>query len=476
MESKLKKKRIGIIGDVIIDKYKYFKAIKLSPEGPAPVVRAISESLSMGGAANVALSIANLNLDVELSFLENFDKNNKFSDLFKLKIKESNLKISDIDSGLFNLIPTKIRYYVDGKQFMREDKEESIINISEKEFLNEEFVEKYANKYSLIIISDYQKGLISNSFMQLLISYCNKMNIPLFIDTKKNNLDSIRGAFCLKINESEFNNLFCDLKLDFQDSDDTISKKINSARKLVCIKNLILTLGSRGSFLANQFGVKISEAEEVDVNDITGAGDAFLAGLVYSFINRNSLEEYDIENHFIEEEDLSFSNKAASAVIALKGTEPIPRNFLNLYKKNYFNHRTIGFTNGCFDLIHSGHIFLLEKAKENCDYLIVGINSDNSIKRLKGNRRPINKEEDRYKILKSIKYVDEVIIFEEDTPLRLIKKISPDLLVKGSDYQKNEIVGSDYVESYGGKILRVDFIDDLSTSKTIDKINKNYNK
>ncbi len=476
MESKLKKKKIGIIGDVIIDKYKYFKAIKLSPEGPAPVVKAISESLSMGGAANVAISMANLNLDIELSFSENLDKKNKFSDLFKLKIEESNLSILDIQSEFSNQIPTKIRYYVDGKQFMREDIEEININIPEREFLNEQFVQKYVNKYSLIVISDYQKGLISNKLMQLFIRFCNKFNIPLFIDTKKNNLDAIRNAFCLKINESEFNNLFCDLKLDFNDSEDTISKKLAAARELVGIKNLILTLGSKGSFLANQLGIKIAAAEEVDVNDITGAGDAFLAGLVYSFINRNSLEEYDIENHFIDEEDLSFSNKSASAVIALKGTEPIPRNFLNLYKKNYLNQRIIGFTNGCFDLIHPGHIFLLEKAKENCDYLIVGINSDNSVKRIKGNIRPINREEDRYKILKSIKYVDEVIIFEEDTPLSLIKKISPDLLVKGSDYKKSEIVGSDYVESYGGKILRVDFINDLSSTKIIEKINKNHNK
>ena len=119
---------------------------------------------------------------------------------------------------------------------------------------------------------------------------------------------------------------------------------------------------------------------------------------------------------------------------------------------------------------------MLKQAKENCDHLIVGLNNDKSVKRLKGENRPINNEEDRYAILKSIRYVDEVIIFEEDTPLNLIKRLSPDLLVKGSDYQKEEIVGSDYVESYGGKILIVDLVQNLSSTKTIDKVKKRYNK
>ena len=141
-------------------------------------------------------------------------------------------------------------------------------------------------------------------------------------------------------------------------------------------------------------------------------------------------------------------------MISKIGTQPVQKEFIDIYRKNK-NERIVGFTNGCFDLLHLGHLSLFKEAKKNCDYLIVGLNSDSSIKRLKGKSRPVNDQDTRYEILKSILYIDEVIIFNEDTPIELIEKISPDLLIKGSDYLDEDIVGSEFVKKNGGKILRV---------------------
>ena len=284
MENLFKNKQVGIIGDVILDKYKYFKAIRLSPEGPAPVVRFISESISLGGAANVALSIANLGLDIELNYAQGVKENPQIIEFLNDYSSKSSINLAKINSNLKSAIPLKIRYYVDGKQFMRQDIEDN--NLPQVDLISNKNLKKLLKKYDVLIISDYQKGVISNNFMKNLIALCNLKNIPLFIDTKNPNKEYIRNSFCLKINEAEFNNLFSEYKIGFDDSIGLIKRKLDLARISVNVINLILTLGSKGSFLSNpQISTNV-KAEKVDVLDITGAGDAFLAALVYSFITR----------------------------------------------------------------------------------------------------------------------------------------------------------------------------------------------
>ncbi len=231
-------------------------------------------------------------------------------------------------------------------------------------------------------------------------------------------------------------------------------------------------MGAKGSFLSSSKSSFNLKPIKVDVVDITGAGDAYLSALVFSFCRRNNKINLTTKNEFIKKEDLKIANFAASSVISKKGTQPLQKQFLDLYMKNK-KERIVGFTNGCFDLLHLGHISLFKQAKRNCDYLIVGMNSDSSIKRLKGKLRPINNQDTRYEILKSIVYIDEVIVFNEDTPIKLIEKISPDLLIKGSDYLEEEIVGAEYVKKNGGKIMRVNLIPNLSTSNIINKLQIN---
>lgn len=468
MEIKANKKKIAIIGDVIIDKYKYYKAVKLSPEGPAPIVKSLSNSLAIGGAGNVAISLSNLGLDTTLYFSNSLSEREETISFINTISKKYSFKLESIISNLKNAIPIKIRYYVDGKQFMREDLEESS-NLG-KNFFSNEYINNIIKNHEIIVISDYQKGLINTESMKNIINACNLNNVPLFIDTKNKNFKAVENSYCLKINEFEFNLLFVDNKINFGDSIEVIHKKLDLARKSVNVVNLILTLGSRGSFIANQEFIKNINSEAVDVVDITGAGDAFLSALVYSFSERFIYKNFSSKLNFINSEDLNFANTAAASVISLKGTEPVSKDFLSFYKSKIKVKKKIGFTNGCFDLLHVGHLSLFKEAKSCCEYLIVGLNSDNSVRRLKGKKRPINDQQTRYEILKSIKYIDEVIIFDEDTPLNLIKEISPDLLIKGMDYSETEIIGAEFVRSYGGSILRAKIIEGKSTTNVIKKL------
>ena len=467
MLSKYTKKRVGIIGDVIIDKYKYFEAIRLSPEGPAPIVKSLSQAQNLGGSGNVAISISNLGLNVELNYVYSPFQNENQTKFIEDIAEKNSIKLKKVNSNMKNPIPLKIRYYVDNKQFMREDIEENEFN--ETSNFNSELIEECTSNYDYIVLSDYQKGFISAEYVKETINICNKKNIPLFIDTKISDPKFIKNAFCLKINQVEFNKLFKSNKLNKVDSLDQIKKKINIVREEFNIQNLIVTMGAKGSFLSSpkeSFNVK---PNKVDVVDITGAGDAYLSAIVYSFCKRDLECKLNIENKFINQEDLKIANYAASSVVSKKGTAPISKDFIKSYSENKIK-KIVGFTNGCFDLLHLGHLSLLKNAKLNCDYLIVGLNSDSSIKRLKGQSRPINNEKTRYEILKSIKYIDEVIIFNEDTPINLIKQLSPDILIKGADYLEDEIVGADFVKANGGQILRVDLLENLSTTNTIKKI------
>ncbi len=459
------KRKIAVLGDLIIDKFLYFESTKLSPEGPGPVVRKLNDNISAGGSGNVAISLINLGFEVDLFYQKSSKQDFYSSDLLNQIFKSYKIKLCPCKSNLTNPIPIKTRYYVDNRQFMREDTEEK--DIENDTFLINKLEELDITNYSAIVVSDYQKGFFSDDLLQFLINKCNEKLIPIFIDTKNKNNLSIKNAFCLKINEHEFNILFKNYRISKNSNSDVVLENVSSARKSKNILNLIVTRGSLGSVSSNPHESIHSPAKKVEVNDITGAGDAFLAGIIYSFLNANYINK---NKKFVDHHDLKLGNLASSSVILFSGTVPISEKFVGELKEN--SGRKIGFTNGCFDLLHEGHIEILKKAKESCDYLIVGLNSDNSVKKLKGESRPVKKQESRKMVLESIKYVDEVIIFEEETPLELIKKINPLVLIKGADYAEEEIVGGSYVKNNGGKVIRVKLIPNKSSSRIINSIIK----
>ena len=461
-------KSVALIGDLIIDKFKNYSSLKLSPEGPAPVVKKIGFYATPGGAANVALSLLNLGLNFSFyhPYSKKIDKNidNDMKNILKDLDKHSRKIFTNIE----NINPIKTRYYVDNRQYMREDKEAN--NLSELSIVNKSLIKDIVDNYDFLIVSDYQKGCLNSNSLKFLIETCNVLRKPLFIDTKIKDAKVIKNSFCLKINKAEFNLLFPNYELYDNSSIEDIKDKVKKAKNIYQIKNLVVTLGSQGCLAITESNTIYCEAFKVDVIDITGAGDAFLSALFYSFLNKKTKNNMDYFNNSLDIEDLTFANYAASIVVSKEGTVAIDSNYNLIYNAKFNKNKIIGFTNGCFDLLHMGHIHILEQARKYCDFLIVGLNSDKSIKRIKGNQRPINNQDFRKKLLKTLKTVDKVIIFEEDTPENLIKTIKPDVLIKGGDYKEEEIIGSNYVKKYGGKVIIVEFVHDTSSTKIIDKI------
>ena len=457
-------KKVALLGDLILDKYISYKALRLSPEGPAPVVEKISSFDAPGGAANVALSLLNLGLDFEFFYPYS---NKTHLDYDKI-LKNLNVYSKKIITDIQDINPIKTRHYVDDRQYMREDKERD--NANKISVISEEKIDDILRNNDFILVSDYQKGCLNTHTLQYLIIECNKFKKPLFIDTKNKNHKAIEGSFCLKINRTEFNILFPNYELIDKDPLDLIKNKIYKVKKKFKIKNLVVTLGSKGSIAVTNKDIFYAPSFKVDVVDITGAGDAFLSALIYSFINNKSEKKTTFFENPITSEDINYANYAASSVVSKKGTVAIDKKFNLNYISRSENKKIIGFTNGCFDILHNGHLYLIEKSKKYCDYLIIGLNSDESVKRLKGEKRPINDQNFRLKLLQSFEKVDNVIIFSEDTPEKLIEEIKPDVLIKGADYKEEEIVGGSFVKSYGGKVIRIKFKDNISSSKIIDKI------
>lgn len=462
------KRKVGLIGDLIIDKFVNLKSLRLSPEAPVPVVKRTETFETLGGAGNVALSLINLGLESTYYFAFNNSIQTDTHKIISNLLNNLDINKKKIFTDIKDINPIKIRYYVDDRQIMREDKEFN--NKDKISIITESLIDEIVSNNNILIVSDYQKGLFNTSSLKYLINLCNNYRKPLFIDTKNKNIESIKNAFCLKINKFEFNSIFKEFKLQDEDSLGVIENKIKKAKIFSKIKNLVVTLGSKGSISITNYQTFYCPAFKVDVNDITGAGDAFISALLYSFIQNASDSQNEIFSRELDMENIKFANYAASSVVSKRGTVPIDVNFGITYKSKLNNKKTIGFTNGCFDILHIGHLHLLEEAKKCCDYLIVGLNSDNSITKLKGESRPVNNLFSRLKLLKSIKYVDEVVVFEEETPENLIRKIKPDLLIKGSDYSEEEIIGANFVKSYGGKILRIDLLDNISSTSFINKI------
>jgi len=462
------KDKVALIGDLILDRFIYYKSTKLSPEGPAPIVKRIETAETAGGAGNVAISLANLGLNLNFYFPYSKANSKNFENSLSKIFYNSDLKINKIETDIQGINPIKIRYYVDDRQYMREDNEGN--NLDKITVITEEMIDQVVYNNDVLVVADYQKGCFDTGTLTYLINKCNKLSKPLFIDTKNKNKLAISNAFCLKINKTEFNNLYPDFEIIEDDSISLIKNKISESKLKSKINNLIVTLGSKGCIAATDKEIIYCPALISDVIDITGAGDAFISALVYYFMKKSFEKNKDFFENNIDINNIDFANSGASSVVSKKGTLPLDKNFKLTYKLEKDKKGIVGFTNGCFDILHTGHISLFEEAKKHCDFLIVGLNSDSSIKKLKGQNRPINDQSSRLILLKSLRYIDEIIIFNDETPEKLIKKLKPDVLIKGADYKIEEIIGANFVKSYGGKVIRVKLIKNKSSTKLIDKI------
>jgi D-beta-D-heptose 7-phosphate kinase / D-beta-D-heptose 1-phosphate adenosyltransferase len=469
---KTKSPNILVIGDLILDHYLFGSCNRISPEAPVQIVNIDQENISLGGAGNVVKNLHALGAIIDvISVIGDCETSRDLSLLLtENKINTSHLifqkgRISSKKSRIISSHQQVVRYDVENTEEITKDTQEKII----KKF------KLLVSNYDLILLSDYGKGVLTHFLTQSIIQIANKHNIKTLIDPKGSDYSKYNGAYLLTPNKKEASEA---TKIDIIDKT-TLKHAIKTLKDKCNLKVSLITLSEEGvATYTNKLKIYPTSAREVF--DVTGAGDTILASLGYAISIGMKINNA-----------VKFSNLAAGIVVRKMGAATASLNEIieydsKLNKSSHSNYiksleeinsicndlklrdKKIVFTNGCFDILHIGHVKYLEEAKNLGDTLIVGVNSDNSVKKLKGNHRPINSDKDRAFILSSLEVVDYVIIFNEDTPLELIKKIKPNILVKGGDYANQKVVG----ENIADELKIIKFIEGMSTSKLINKIRK----
>lgn len=445
------KKKITVIGDVMIDWYLHGESSRISPEAPVPVVKFKESKFQLGGAANVANNLKHLEIE---PFLIGATGNDHFGSLLKEHLKAEKIKFNLTSEKSFQTI-CKQRLMSSNQQLARIDYEQYFHGSKLTNTFNT-FIKNIA-KTDLIIVSDYGKGTIFNA--RKLIQSAKKLKKKILIDPKGKDFTKYKGANLITPNKSEFENIMGKVG-----SKRDLANKAKKMLEHLNLESLIVTLGSEGMYVLKKSNKKIIgdfiNAYPQEVFDVSGAGDTTISALGAALSEGNDI--------FSAAE---FANLAASISVSKLGTSTVSIEEVTSLETSKGNkEQVIVFTNGCFDIIHSGHLDLLKEARSYGDKLIVALNSDKSISKLKGPERPIIGQSERKKILLALKYVDEVIIFNEENPLKLIKKLKPSILVKGADYTKEQVIGGEFVESYGGQIKLVKLAKGKSTSNIINKI------
>jgi len=464
--------KILVIGDLMIDHYLWGSCDRISPEAPVQVINVERESSILGGAGNVINNLNSLGAKVDvISVIGDCNASQELIELLTDIEVDTQYLIKQKD----RITSKKSRIIAVHQQVARYDHEstEEINNNSQIAILN--FFKSIVNHYDAILLSDYGKGVLTFELTQSLISIANENDKKLLVDPKGQNYSKYDGAYLLTPNKKEAseatNSVISDKK--------SLTFAIKSLKKQCNLEISLITLSDEGvAIYDNQ--LRIYPTLAVEVFDVTGAGDTILASLGFALSCGNNIDQA-----------VKFANLAAGVVVGKIGSATASLNEIKEYEsslnksssdahiKNWDEisfltselrdkNKKIIFTNGCFDILHIGHIKYLEKSKSFGDVLIVGLNSDQSIRKLKGKKRPINNQIERAYILASLEVVDYVVIFNEETPFDLIKLIEPDVLVKGGDYEGKEVIGQEIAK----ELKLVEFIDGKSTTKTIERIQK----
>jgi len=465
---------VVIIGDVMLDRYFWGDVERISPEAPVPVVMLNQKTMSPGGAGNVAMNLKTLNCGHVLIGLKGMDAN---GDVLTRMLDKKGIQHRLI-AVQTHPTTTKTRILGQGQQLVRLDEERKVAIDSGAVFQLKQTFEAWLGKADAVVMSDYGKGVFEPEVAQDIIQKCRSRNIPVFVDPKGVSWKRYKGATCITPNTAEFNRV-----APFPEHDEKeLERRAVQTIQSYDLQYLLMTRGPLGMSLFSRSDPAIHiDTEAREVFDVSGAGDTVIASLAASFGAGMSMNDA-----------ANLANTAAGIVVGKIGTQPVidtelkqalsslalsgvekivpldrAEDLVSVWRKS---DQQIVFTNGCFDILHVGHIKLLHAAADKGDRLIIGLNSDASVKNLKGSSRPIVPQMERAALLSSIKGVDLVILFDEETPIELIRRIKPDILVKGGDYTPQTVVGNDIVEKNGGRVVIVPLIDGVSTTRVIDSI------
>lgn len=456
---------ILVVGDSMVDRYIIGETTRISPEAPVPVVKAGREEMRAGGAANVAANAAGLGARSSLLTIVGDDGGGR--DLTGLMATHGVALDCVIDVGRRTTQKTRLISGV--QQIARIDHDGSVSDTARAELARR--FEARLDGVSAVIFSDYDKGALSN--LPELLAIARRRGVPTFVDPKVADPARYAGAFLLKPNAREFTALFgaC--------PEDGIAEHARSALAAMGLDYLVVTRGAKGMMLVSRTGEVVDHpTEALEVFDVTGAGDTIMAALVVGIADGLSIAAA-----------IDQANIAAGIAVSRPGTHVVTRGELQerLYRRTHSMTKLVPlallldrlaharetkgarivFTNGCFDMLHAGHVRLLDLARRQGDVLIVGLNSDASVRRLKGAPRPVNTLDDRAEVLSGLAAVDHIVEFEEDTPLELIRAIRPDILVKGGDYAADTVVGADIVRAAGGKVVIAPLLAGRSTTSIL---------
>ena len=459
---------ILVIGDVMLDRFVDGKVNRLSPEAPVPVLELAKKSVMPGGAANVACNLAGLGCDVRLlSVSGNDPAGRKLAQLLGTNLSVDFHQIIDTDRPT----TTKTRFRADGQQVLRVDKEvTSPIGHTTAEQLLTTFRDAFQS-VELVVLSDYAKGAVAPDIVRQVIDIARKAGKPVVTDPKLADFSIYAGSTMLTPNLGELQNA---AGLTSESLEDVVEAAATLARQHD-IKSILVTLSARGMLLVNEDGSWTHDpAKTLEVFDVSGAGDTVIAmigaALAGGMADAEAVRLANIAAGVV----VTKSGTAAACpgeIIAMGGAIP-PRleqhHIAALCEAWRENGHRIGFANGCFDLLHPGHIHLLKTAASACDRLVVGLNSDASVRRLKGETRPVQDEDKRAAVLSQLPFVDGVAVFGQDTPLELIAVLQPDLIFKGGDYAAETVVGAEIAAARGGEVVIVPTLGSHSSSAMID--------
>lgn len=460
---------ILVVGDAMIDRYIIGETSRISPEAPVPVVMAGREEMRAGGAANVAANV--VALGPRCSLLTICGDDPSAEDLARLMAQHGVGLDRVVDPG--QRTTQKTRLISGGQQIARVDQDGGAGEAARVELARR--FEAALDGVHAVIFSDYAKGVLSD--LPSLLAIARRRGVPSFVDPKASDPRRYAGAFLLKPNAREFHALFGDCP------EAELADRARAALAAMDLDYLVVTRGAKGVLMVSRDGTVVDHpTEALEVFDVTGAGDTIIAALVVGIVDGLPIAAA-----------IDQANVAASVAVSRPGTYVVTRADLEerLHRRDHamtklvplpllaakLDHARasgarIVFTNGCFDVLHAGHVRLLDLARRQGDLLIVGLNSDDSVRRLKGAPRPVNGLADRAEVLSGLAAVDHVVLFEEDTPLELIRHIRPDVLVKGGDYSADTIVGADLVREAGGEIVIAPMLAGRSTTSILGALSR----